>query len=175
MRGTDMTFLSKESKKKEPAPKPPKQYTHPFMRSLHGEILTVDLYLEKNHKVRPIEHWVKLNPAALRDIGYIEALDYKTEMAYISTQVFVKFHGFNEYPIMREKVDPQGETYFEEVKTGETASTLHSWLVSNAQGKFLNGMNVKMFSSMDTKKIAMLAFIIVGALLGAFIVLQGMK
>ncbi len=170
-----MAILSKKTKKTGSAPKPPKQYTHPFMRSLHGEILTVDLYLEKGHKVRASEHWVKLNPSALRDIGYIEALDYKTGFAYIATQIFVKFHGFKEYPIMRERVNNQGDTYLEEIRTDETASTLHSWLVSNAQGKFLNGMSVRRLSSMDTKKIAMLVFVVTGALLGVFIVLQGMK
>lgn len=170
-----MGFLSKKTKKDVPTPKPPKQYKHPFMRSLHGENLAVDLYLEKGHRVRTSEHWVKLNPSVLRDLGYLEAQDYKTTSAYISTQVFVKFHGFKEYPIMREKVNDLGETYLEEVKTSETATTLHSWLVSNAQGKFLNGMTVKMLSKMDTKKIAMLAFVVVGVLLGVFIVLQGMK
>lgn len=171
-----MFSLSKKSKKAQTEPKPPKQYKHPFMRSLHGEILTVDIYQENGHSCRANEHWVKLNPASLRDLGYVEAFDYKTTFAYITTQVYVKFHGFEEYPIVREKVDEMsGETYLEEVKTNETASTLHSWLVSNAQGKFLNGMSVKRLSSMDSKKIALLAFIIIGALLGAFIVIQGMK
>lgn len=165
--------------KSKDQPRPRRQWRNPMMRSFHGETLIVDLYLEPNGRIRPYERWVPLNESALRDIGYIEAIDYKTGFWYAFAKVFIRFHGFDKHPCYRKVKyinEANGEIIedYVLVETKETATTLYSWLVSNATDKFLKGMVVREMSAKSRNQLLTILFVLIGAGLGIWIVMKGM-
>lgn len=146
---------------------------HPIMRSLRGEKLKVDMDLREGSMVGDSrEMWVPLNASTLRHLGYIPAMGYKTGFRDILTPVFIKFNGFEKYPVYRE-ID--GEVYDMSVANGETASTMYDYFASPAIEEFIKSMKAKTVSQMDMKRVVMI--VVVAAILGliAWAFLGGLK
>ena len=158
----DKALFGKEKnvQKKEKKEKKPKEYTHPIMRSMHGQNLKVEFRMRDDGFYDTYEYWVPMSGASLKAQGYIPAVDYKRDFRNILTHVYVKFTGFEMYPCLR--VNARGS--LEEVQTLETASTLHDYFMSDAEQEFVSDLRSKTLSSMGSKQLTLFALIGIGVL-----------
>lgn len=159
--------------KKAKKQKAPKQYTHPMMRALHGQVLAVDFKMLPNGKYETTEYWKGLNEATMISLGYTRATDYKTEFKHIFTPVYVRFHGFVQHPCMRTETGAREGGELMEVKTLETASTLYDHFTSTAEQDFLDDMRTRRLSKMTTNQLVFYGMIIAGVVLAGYFFAHG--
>lgn len=136
---------------------------HPFRRSMKGQSLCVNFKMIGEDRYKTEEYWRPLDGATLMAMGYMPAEGYKTEGKYVTTDVYVKFDGFEMYPCIRMNED--GKLY--EVQSLETASTLYDYFTSNAESEFMDGMKAKKSTAIDNKML------IIGIVLVAGLVIAG--
>lgn len=140
------------------------------MRSMHGEKLKVDIYKKEGMKAESYEYWIPLNGATLRSMGYIPAIGYKSGFRDMLTQVYVKFHGFEKHPCLREV---EGEVVDMAEWNDETASTMYDYFASAAQEEFIKSMRSRNMTTVDMKKLITVVIIACGVGLAAWIFLGG--
>ena len=149
------------------------------MKSLHGQRLLVDFYKKEGMHYDTFEHWVPHNEATIMALGYIPAIDYKTGFGDVLSKVYIKFHGFELSPCLREveQEDGRKKAQVEEYITGENASTLYDYFTSDAQEAFVNSLKSKKISSLDMKKLLIILLAVVGVGMFVYFFMQsgGMK
>lgn len=127
-----------------------------------GGKLLVRIVLDKDgQRYDTYENYTDLNDKTIMALGYVPVKNYKEELRYFNTKVFMKMEGFKVYDIRAD-----------EEPNLETSSTLDDYFESDAQEKFMKGMNKVAMPPLDMKKLGMMAMVGIGVVFG-FLLLGG--
>lgn len=132
-----------------------------LIHTFRGDRLLVDMVRSRINpdKMQITERYVHMNESQVYQAGYKQAFDLKTNWEYMGQKVYVRFTNFEKYDIEHDK-----EPNF------ETAATLYDYAQSNATSKFMKSFTrVAAFDGMDTKKLASVAIIAIGFVVGFMI------
>lgn len=124
--------------------------------------LLVRIVLDKDgQRYDAYENYTDLNEKTIMSIGYVPVKNYKEELRFMNTKVYMKMEGFKVYDIRAD-----------EEPNLETSSTLDDYFESDAQEKFMKGMSKVALPPLDMKKLGMIAIVGVGVVFG-FLLLGG--
>lgn len=160
--------MKKRSPPKEPKPK------GAFKRGMNGEHLCITVRRLNNRTFETTESWIQLNEAVILDLGYRPVKNYPGQSTYGTK--YIKFVGFEKYPIMRQAFDKDGnpiEGELEEIKSMETASSLADYLYSDSQQRAIDSMRVSKVSSGTNKMILVYIAVVFVGLIGGYLYLTG--
>jgi len=147
----------------------------PFKRMMNGYRLCVTFHKCANGPYfETSETWMKLNERTILSMGYMPSEGYKAVNKNWGT-TYVKFVGFEKYPIFR-YIKPDGieqPAELIEIRTKQTATTLCDYAVSDALNKFMDSMRVKKPMSNGSWGLIGMAAIIVVALIGGYLYMTG--
>lgn len=118
--------------------------------------LLVNIVLDRDSdRFDTYESFTDLNEKTIMALGYIPARNYKEEMRYAWTKVYVKMEGFCCHDIRSD-----------ESPNLETSSTLNDYYQSDAQDLFMKDMTRISLPPLDLKKFGGIAIIGVGIVFG---------
>lgn len=121
------------------------------------------MYFEENL------HFAKMTDAQARNMGYLRGKKIKDELKYATFPIYVRWSP-NVEPMTASVYDMDLKA---NIENRETSSTLYDHFKSNAVEKFLKGMTTKTsLPQIDQKKLLMLAAIVIGAIVGVYIILR---
>lgn len=113
--------------------------------------------------------FASLTEAQARGMGYLRGRKIKDELKYATFPIYVKWSPDIE-PMVPSVYDLDLKA---DVENRETSSTLYDHFKSNSVEKFLKGMTTKTsLPAIDQKKLLMLAAIVIGAIVGVYIILR---
>lgn len=145
----------------------------PLKRLLGEYKLCVTFTKRQNSQVFDTqETWMKLNERSIMSMGFIPSEGYKPVNKNWG-KTYVKFVGFDKYPIIRPVANPNNTYTVKEIETKETATTLCDYAVSDALNKFLESMRAKRPISSGSYGLIGIAIIVIVAIAGGYLYMTG--
>ncbi len=135
---------------------------------LHKDKLLVNIFLWdapewacEYDKYHTTEEYVNVPESEILTKGYKQAINYKSGWQFMSTKVYIQFHGLSKYKIGTDEEDCL-----------DTSATLSDYLDSDAVEKFQAGMSKISLAPIEKKKLITIAIIGIGVLVGFLMVFQ---